>query len=138
MHSAAAKLHLDRLRKWRLSVPKNLTISAGVQRIAQDARRADRGLIKATEAWEETAPPEIAESCRPVALRSGTLEIACDSSAAAYSVNHWFQSEGAGALARRGVPVLRLRFVAGPVRNRVQPDRHENGKKTRAKSPRDR
>lgn len=136
MHSAAAKLQIDRLRTWRLGKSKDVSIAAAAQRVAADARRADRGLAKVGEMWRELVPVEFADCCQPASVRMGTLEVACDSSAAAYALNRWFQSEGAAALARRGVAVIRLRTVLVAARTGVQPKDVESGKKGRARRDR--
>lgn len=90
------------------------------------------------QAWIAAAPPELVDCCRPTGLRAGTLELACDSSAAAYEVNRWLQGEGVAALSREGVPVLRVRLVGVSATKAVQPKTGQPGKTARngARRPR--
>ncbi|MBL8886226.1 MAG: DUF721 domain-containing protein [Phycisphaerales bacterium] len=113
MNPGAAKHQLEKLREWRKPYARNLSLGEAIEKVASAARQADRGLSKVLEAWKASVPMELSGCCRPVALRAGTLEIACDSSAATYEVNRWLQGEGVAALAREGVPVLRVRLVGG-------------------------
>ncbi len=113
---------------WRQPHARNLSLEAGIEKIAEAAKRADRGLSRALEAWIAAAPQELADCCRPISLRAGTLEMTCDSSAAAYELNRWLQSDGVAALAREGVPILRVRLVGGGAAKPSQPKRPESGK----------
>ncbi|MBN8598212.1 MAG: DUF721 domain-containing protein [Planctomycetes bacterium] len=111
MNPAAAQHQIEKLRAWRRPSVRNVTIEAAVKQIAAGARAADRGLSKVLEAWEACVPGPIGESCRPVSFVSGTLEIACDSSAATYEMNHWLQDGGAAELSKRGVALVKVRLV---------------------------
>jgi len=128
VNPGAAKLQLDKLREWRKPYARSLSLGKEIEQVASAARQADRGLSKVLEAWKAVAPAELAGCCRPVSLRTGTLEIACDSSAATYEVNRWLQSEGVAAFAREGVPVLRVRLVGSALLAAVQPKKHAIGK----------
>lgn len=132
MNPAAAKHQLDKLREWRKPYAKSLSLGPAIEKVASEARQADRGLSRVLEAWEAVAPEELATCCRPISLRAGMLEIACDSSAATYEVNRWLQSDGVAALAREGVPVLRVRLMGTSLQAQrsagVQPKRPGGGK----------
>lgn len=135
MNPAAAKHQLDKLREWRKPYAKSLSLGPAIEKVASQAKQADRGLSRVLEAWRQAVPPELWVCCRPIGLKAGTLEIACDSSAATYEVNRWLQSEGVAALAREGVPVLRVRLMGTslqPGRSPgVQPKRPGGGKTKR-------
>jgi len=128
VNPGAAKHQLDKLREWRRPYARDLSLGASIEKVASAARQADRGLSRVLEAWRAAAPAELAGCCRPIALKAGTLEIACDSSAATYEVNRWLQSEGVSALAREGVPVLRVRLVGTSLQPTMQPRSPASGK----------
>ncbi len=111
MNFGTTNKRLEMLREWRRTPARDLSVAPIVQQVARDARRVERGLGAAMEAWRVIAPDALAECCHPVGLSGGTLEMACDSSAAAYELNSWMQSEGRSAFAKVGVPVLRMKMA---------------------------
>lgn len=111
MDSKVAKERLERLREYRQWQPRDLSLAREVTAFASRAKKVDRTLSKLLEVWETVLPRELGESCRPVGIKAGSLDLACSSSAARYEFTRWLQEGGKQALSKAGQNVLRVRFM---------------------------
>lgn len=80
--------------------------ATGVTSLQQDidrVRRAAQASVRRESslqvAWGRTAPPELAERCRAVALRGGVLTLAVKDQSSRYLVDRWIRGSGRASLA---------------------------------------
>jgi len=106
-------LRLSQHRRLPGSAP---SIAADIQRVAKQARRESRRVGSAAGAWCDLLPVTLLLRCRLDSLRSGTLNVHVDSSAALYEVDRFLREGATTALrAATGGAVQRVKLrVAAP------------------------
>lgn len=106
-----AARQIERLRRFRNALPRDVSIARDVERVRRDAVTTDRSAAKILDAWERMVPQDLRDSGRPTSFKRGVLEITCESSPAIFGLNRWLQAGGLDSLARAmGRPIGVVKF----------------------------
>ena len=85
-------LHLERLRQWRGSRERDVTIGQLVKRIARDSRHAERKLDGLEDFWFTNVPNAVATRTRITGISNGIASVVAESSSVRYQLHRILKS----------------------------------------------
>lgn len=92
-------------------------LSADMQVQMKTLRKVSKTESALLKAWSAAAPDQLAESCVPVGIRSGRLEIQAPNAAIKFQADRWLRSGGlseVSALAKVPIAGVRLSIKSAP------------------------
>ncbi len=110
--SARAIRQIERLRGWRTSEARDLTLRDPLASAAKEFKRRARTFGSLGAAWVELAPAGVGERAALESLARGVLTVRCEDAATKFELDRWLRGGGEVALVRRAAAkVNRVKLV---------------------------
>ena len=101
---------LQRLRVWRGSRERDVSIGKIVEDLTRQAADRQRRLGGIGDLWEEVVPVGLRKGCEVEGMAGGVLMVKAASPAARFQFDRWLRNGGEAQLSRRG-GVKRVRMT---------------------------
>lgn len=108
---------LGRLRGFRVRPERARDLSGDMQIQMKTLRKVSKTESALLQAWSAAAPDQLAQSCVPIGIRSGRLEIRVPNAAIKFQADRWLRSGGlaeVSALAKVPIAGVRLCIKSAP------------------------
>jgi len=83
---------LERLRKWRTSREKDISIGSSIIELRKTLKKTNRQLTSILERWDKLVPEQLNQNATPTSLKSGVLSVTVSDSPTAYQLNRLIRS----------------------------------------------
>lgn len=98
----------QKLRAWRASRERDLTIAEAVGRELKQAAALQKRVSGISGAWDELVPEGIRRLCTPTGMSGGVLSVKASSAGARFQLDRWLRSGGDERLRSGGVKRVKL------------------------------
>jgi hypothetical protein len=115
MNPRALNQSVENLRKSRVRPEREVSIAKAVASVADETRRAAKGLGNAGAAWGEVCPTNLVERTRVESLFRNVLTVTVEDTSTKYVLDRWLRDGGEAQVIRAcSAAVRKVKLVVGP------------------------